>query len=107
MPEAKADDAKYAVVRKHLRKPYKDNLGIPVTIMQFGKLHRHDITIHGIDISEGGLGIIADVPIAAGFIWFWRNIGRYKGGMIMWSREINGKNRAGIQFLQIPQGIDE
>jgi hypothetical protein len=107
MPEEKSEAENYAVVRKHPRKPYTDNLGIPVTIMQFGKLHRYDITVQGVDISEGGMGIISDVPIAPGFVWFWRKIGKQKGGMIMWSREISGKHRAGIQFLEIPVSSDD
>ena len=107
MAEDKREAEHFTVVRKHPRKPYNDSLGIPVTIMQFGKLHRYDITVHGIDISDGGIGIIAEVPIAPGFVWFWRKTGNQKGGMIMWSREINGKHRAGIQFLQVPPIFDD
>lgn len=107
MPEDRSDAEHFAVARKHQRKPYTDNLGIPVTIMQFGKLHRYDITVHGIDISDSGMGIVADVPIAPGFVWFWRKVGRQKGGMVVWSREIGGKYRAGIQFLEIPASIDD
>lgn len=88
--------------RKHPRMPYSDQLGIPVTIFQFGRLRRQDITVKPCDISEGGLGIISDEPLAPGFIWFWTKIREYDGGMVMWSRQINGKYRAGVQFLNIP-----
>jgi hypothetical protein len=93
--------------RKHPRKSFSDNLGIPVTLIQFGKLHRHDITVQGVDISEGGLGIVADVPLSPGFVWFWRSVGERKGGMIVWTRKENDKYRAGIQFLPIPISPDD
>ena len=100
-----ADDS-YSVSRQHHRTPCRDSLGIPVTITQFGKLHRHDITVYGTDLSEGGIGIIADVPIASGFVWFWRRVGTQTCGMVVWSREINGHYRAGIQFLHIPMSVE-
>jgi hypothetical protein len=93
--------------RKHSRKTYNDNLGIPITIMQFGKLHRHDITVQGIDISEGGVGIISEMRIAPGFVWFWRRVGSQKAGIVMWSRRTNGTYRAGIQFLPLPREAEE
>lgn len=93
--------------RKHPRKPYNDNLGIPITIVQFGKLHRHDITVQGMDISEGGVGVISDIRIAPGFVWFWRRVGSQKAGIVMWSRRFNGTYRAGIHFLPIPPEAEE
>ncbi len=88
--------------RKHARKPLEDDHGIPVTVIQFGKLHRQDITVRGIDISDGGIGIRSDVPLNPGFIWFWRPMAEQKGGMIVWSRKIDGQHRAGVRFLPIP-----
>jgi len=93
--------------RKHPRKPYNDNLGIPITIVQFGKLHRHDITVRGTDISEGGVGIISDMRIAPGFVWFWRRVGSQKAGIVTWSKRFDGTYRAGIQFLRIPPEAEE
>ncbi len=95
--------------RKHPRKSYEDTLGIPITLIQFGKLHRHDITVRGVDISEGGLGIVADEPLSPGFVWFWRSVAERKGGILVWSRkEQNGNQyRAGIQFLPIPISPDD
>jgi hypothetical protein len=88
--------------RKSQRKEFRDDLGIPVTIIQFGKLQRQDITVQGVDISDGGLGIASSVPIAPGFIWFWRSVGNQRGGMVVWSRKVEDHYRAGVQFLPIP-----
>lgn len=88
--------------RQHARKAFEDDHGIPVTVIQFGKLHRQDITVQGVDVSDSGLGIQSDNPISPGFIWFWRPVGSQKGGMIVWSRKIDGQYRAGIRFLPIP-----
>lgn len=95
-------EERHFAAREHPRAPFWDPLGIPVTIMQFGEIHRHDITVHGTDISDGGIGIVSDAPIACGFVWFWRVVGGQKGGMVMWSRKIKGRYRAGIKFLPIP-----
>ena len=107
MAEQDSERTPYEIQRKHVRRTYNDSLGIPITIMQFGKLHRHDITVKGMDISEGGVGIISDIRIAPGFVWFWRRVGKQKAGMIMWSRRTNGAYRAGIQFLTLPAAVDE
>lgn len=93
--------------RKYPRKSFADDLGIPVTVIQFGKLHRQDITVTGHDISEGGMGVLSDTPLAPGFVWFWRQVGPQKGGMIVWSRKIDNQYRAGIQFLPIPMSPNE
>ncbi len=93
--------------RKHPRRSLSDSLGIPVTIIQFGKLSRYDITVQGVDVSEGGLGIVAEVPLSPGFVWFWRSVSDRKGGMLVWSKKENDTYRAGIQFLPIPVSPDE
>lgn len=92
-----------ASTRKFPRHTYDDNTEIPVTVIQFGKLERMDLTVKGVDISDGGLGILSAVPLAPGFIWFWSTVGPHKGGMIVWSRKEESGYRAGIQFLPIPQ----
>lgn len=91
-----------ASTRKFTRQTYDESAGIPVTVIQFGKLERIDITVKGIDISDGGLGILSDMPLSPGFVWFWNTVGPHKGGMIVWSRKADAGYRAGIQFLPIP-----
>ena len=107
MTEHGTESSNHETRRRYPRRRYNDNLGIPITIMQFGKLHRHDITVQGTDISEGGVGIIADSRIAPGFVWFWRRVGDQKAGIITWSRQFNGTYRAGIQFLPIPLASED
>jgi hypothetical protein len=91
-----------ASTRKYSRQAYGESADIPVTVIQFGKLERIDLTVKGVDISDGGLGIMSEVPLAPGFIWFWSTVGAHKGGMIVWSRKAETGYRAGIQFLPIP-----
>jgi hypothetical protein len=90
-----------ASTRKYQRTSLPATASIPVTVIQFGKLERIDLTVKGVDISDGGLGIVSDVPLSPGFIWFWSAVGDHKGGMIVWSRKADGYYRAGIQFLPI------
>jgi len=89
--------------RRYPRQKYNNSPSIPVTIIQFGRLERIDLTVQCIDISDGGLGIIADIPISPGFVWFREQVNKHKGGMIVWSRRADSGFRAGIQFLPIPQ----
>jgi len=89
--------------RRYPRHHYTDSSAIPVTVIQFGKLERLDLTVQCVDISDGGLGIIADIPLSPGFVWFLSTINKHKGGMIVWSRKADSGFRAGIQFLPIPQ----
>jgi hypothetical protein len=88
--------------RKYPRLTFPAADGIPVTVIQFGKLERVDLTVKGVDISDGGLGIQSDIPLSPGFVWFWSAVGPHKGGMIVWSRKEDRGYRAGIQFLPIP-----
>jgi PilZ domain len=91
-----------ASTRKYQRQAYDGSADIPVTVIQFGKLERIDLTVKGVDISDGGLGIISEVQLAPGFVWFRSIIGTHKGGIIVWSRKADKGYRAGIQFLPIP-----
>lgn len=91
-----------ASTRKYPRQAYVGGADIPVTVIQFGKLERIDLTVKGVDISDGGLGIISEVQFAPGFVWFHTTVGGHKGGMIVWSRKADTGYRAGIQFLPIP-----
>jgi hypothetical protein len=96
-----------ASTRKSPRQLYDGSVDIPVTVIQFGRLERMDLTVKGVDISDGGLGIQSDTPLAPGFVWFWRSVGPHQGGMIVWSRKEDGRYRAGIQFLPIPKSPRE
>jgi hypothetical protein len=91
-----------ANTRKFNRQTYDGGADIPVTVIQFGKLERMDLTVKGVDISDGGLGVQSDIPLAPGFVWFWSTVGSHRGGMIVWSKKEDSGYRAGIQFLPIP-----
>jgi len=91
-----------ASTRKYPRHAYDGSIDIPVTVIQFGRLERMDLTVKGVDISDGGLGIQSEVQLSPGFVWFRSTIGEHKGGMIVWSRKEDSGYRAGIQFLPIP-----
>ncbi len=88
--------------RKSERHPFSGAAAISVTVIQFGKPEQIETTVKGIDISDGGLGISSEIPLAPGFVWFRSRISDHGGGMIVWSRKMEGGYRAGIQFLPIP-----
>jgi hypothetical protein len=93
--------------RRYPRHIYNDSPGIPVTIIHFSRLERIDLTVQCIDVSDGGLGIEADIPLSPGFVWFRDPVNKHNGGMIVWSRKADKGFRAGIQFLPIPESPDD
>jgi hypothetical protein len=107
MAASERTEDRHAAARKEPRTILRDPVGFPITITEFCRLHRHDITVYGTDISSGGIGITSSTPIAPGFVWLWRSVGNQHGGMVMWCRKIDGRYRAGIQFLQTPVNVDD
>lgn len=93
--------------RRYPRRTYDDREGLPVTVIQFGRLERVELTVQCVDISDGGLGIAADIPLSPGFVWFGGPVNKQRGGMIVWSRKTDSGFRAGVQFLPIPQSPGE
>jgi hypothetical protein len=53
------------------------------------------------DISRHGAGIESSTKIDPGFIWFRDRVGGFKGGVLMWSRPVGKRFRAGIRFIPL------
>ena len=56
---------------------------------------------HVIDLSRYGMGIESDQPLEPGFVWFKDRIGGFKGGLLVWGRQREGKYRAGVKFVPL------
>jgi hypothetical protein len=60
-----------------------------------------------VDLSVIGIGIEAPELLPPGIIWFRKCISGQKYGSIVWSKQIDGSCRAGIQFLSLSREEEE
>lgn len=56
---------------------------------------------HVVDLSKYGVGIESDQPLEPGFVWFKDRIGGFKGGLLVWGRQKDGRYRAGVKFVPL------
>jgi len=59
------------------------------------------LVAHVVDLSKYGVGIESDQPLEPGFVWFKDRIGGFKGGLLVWRRQKDGKYRAGVKFIPL------
>jgi hypothetical protein len=74
-------------------------------IISFRRLLWTDVRARVVNLSMTGIGIESDARLEPGFVWFKDRVGGHRGGVLMWSREQDGRYRAGIRF--VPLSRDE
>jgi hypothetical protein len=70
-------------------------------VIPFKSLECVILIAHVVDLSKYGVGIESDQPLEPGFVWFKDRIGGFKGGLLVWSRQKDGKYRAGVKFIPL------
>jgi len=60
-----------------------------------------------VDLSSKGVGIESKVHLEPGFVWFKDRVGGHKGGVLVWSKHLGTKYRAGIKFLNFTHEEEE
>lgn len=70
-------------------------------VITFKDLAWKDHTAILIDISRHGAGIDSEARIEPGFVWFRNRVAGHKGGVLMWSRQLDRRFRAGIRFVPL------
>jgi len=73
----------------------------PFCLIPFKSLVSTVMVAHVIDISAKGVGIEAGQQLEPGFVWFRDRIGGFKGGLLVWSRQVGEKYRAGVRFVSL------
>ncbi|HEX9021465.1 MAG TPA: PilZ domain-containing protein [Nitrospirota bacterium] len=87
--------------RRHRREKYESTIDIIVNIIKENKIKKLSLNAETVDISEGGIGVVTDVPLELGFVRF-KDKKEQKSGMVMWNKKLdNNKYRIGIQFDQL------
>ena len=70
-------------------------------VIPFKSLECAILVAHVVDLSTYGVGIESEQPLKPGFVWFKDRIGGYKGGLLVWGRQKDGKYRAGVKFVPL------
>ena len=65
----------------------------------------HDAKL--VDLSTKGVGIEANAHLEPGFVWFKDRVGGHKGGVLVWSKQLGTKYRAGIKFLHLSRDVED
>jgi hypothetical protein len=73
----------------------------PLCLIPFKSLVSTIMIAHVVDISAKGAGIESGQHLEPGFVWFRDRVGGFKGGLIVWSRQVGEKYRAGIRFVPL------
>jgi len=90
--------------RRLARRLFGKATDVTLSIAKFETLEKVNLNARAIDISNGGLCIESTSPLEPGFVWFRDGLGKQKGGVVIWSKELtNNTCRAGIQFVPINQ----
>jgi hypothetical protein len=59
------------------------------------------------DLSMNGVGVESEKRIDPGFVWFHDRVGGYRGGVMMWSRQVGYHYRAGIEFVPLSREAEQ
>jgi len=94
-------------IRAARREPVVENrdcsLGL-ITLKHFEwKAHAAQL----VDLSSKGVGIESNAHLEQGFVWFKDRVGGHKGGVLVWSKQLGTRYRAGIKFLNLSPEEEE
>jgi len=59
------------------------------------------------DLSTNGVGVESEKQIDPGFVWFRDRVGGYRGGVMMWSKQVGYHYRAGIEFISLTREAEQ
>lgn len=103
----KGSNMSFAKKRRYDRRPFVEPIRYYLSAPYMEKLKKKDCDGVSVDISEGGLGMITDVPLSIGDILFFEpeikvNDFSAKASIVAWAREIEyNKYRVGLEFHMV------
>jgi len=71
-------------------------------VITFDQLARTDYHASIVDISRNGVGIESNSFTEPGFVWFREPVWGQHGGVLLWSKQVGDRYRAGIRFAALP-----
>ncbi len=98
-------------MRQLARQPVAETMDHEMSIISFKRLDWTALMAKVIDRSPQGVGIEARSKVEPGFVWFSEKIEGSRGGLLMWSRQLDEKYRGGIKIVPLSpadeQGVQE
>ena len=76
-------------------------------IITFRQHEWKDHVAHVVDLSKKGIGVESIAYLEPGFVWFKDRVGGHKSGILVWSKQIGAKCRAGIKFLTLSHDAEQ
>jgi len=91
-------NVQYDKSRKYDRRPYSQSIDYSLSISESNKRKWLNLKGKAVDISETGIGIQTDYPLAPGhMLWFNGGI-EEKAGFVKWCTKIDNEYRVGIEL---------
>jgi len=89
------------------RQPISVKRDCVLGIITFKQLEWKDHVAQIVDLSKKGVGVESITHLEPGFVWFRDRVGGYKGGVLVWSKQLGTKCRAGIKFLLLSRDAEQ
>jgi hypothetical protein len=90
-----------AEMRDVQRQPITVRRDCSLGIIAFKQLTWTDHIARIVDINKLGVGIEVSSCVEPGFVWFKDRVWGYRGGLLLWSKQVGTTYRAGIKFLSL------
>ncbi len=89
-------------MRQAERRPVLDTKAYWMSVISFKRLDWTELIAKLVDISSLGVGIEARNKVEPGFVWFSEKVDGSRGGLLMWSKQLETRYRGGIKFVPLP-----
>ena len=84
--------------RMFKREQYDGTVDVTVSVIRSNAIEKKSFAARTVDISQGGIGIVSDVPLEPGFVRL-NTVHENRSGIVMWNRKLDdNKYRVGIRF---------
>jgi hypothetical protein len=70
-------------------------------LFSFKRMEKCDVIAEIVDMTPAGVGIKVIHKVEPGFVWFSEKIEGHRGGLLMWSKELDSLYRGGIKFVPL------
>ena len=85
--------------RRHEREDCRKVIELSINLLRSSRIERVFFTAETVDVSSGGVGVVADRVLEPGFVKI-EGIAGQDAGIVVWSRKTGDlKWRAGIRFV--------
>ncbi len=70
-------------------------------LLSFKRMEKCDVIAEIVDMTSAGVGIKVIHKVDPGFVWFSEKIEGHRGGLLVWSKQLDSLYRGGIKFVPL------